>query len=341
MKDANPLSGKLKESGPPGFYDLKKVWNPTFFQGNRAKNRYFEGWYFKNLSPDIGQSWAFIPGISLAPDDEHSFVQVIDGKKGKTWYYRYPISAFAFSKKDFYIRIGDSTFSKTHLHLQLEGDTGRFQGKLSFSGQTPYKAGLLHPGIMGWYRYVPFMECYHGVVSLDHQLHGSLNICGSERSFEGGRGYIEKDWGSSMPKSWIWMQTNHFETPRTSFMLSVANIPWIGKSFTGFLGFLLYNGKRFDFATYTGAKLLVVDNNPEEIRIVIQHKAQTLTISGKKAKSGQLKAPVLGTMQRVIHESIDSVIRIKLTTTGGRVVFEGQGKNAGLELVGDTESLKP
>jgi hypothetical protein len=38
-------------------------------------------------------------------------------------------------------------------------------------------------------------------------------------------------------------------------MLSVARIPWIGNAFTGFLGFFLFQGKRYDFATYTGAKL--------------------------------------------------------------------------------------
>ena len=29
-------------------------------------------------------------------------------------------------------------------------------------------------GIMGWYRFVPFMQCYHGVVSLNHKLNGTF-----------------------------------------------------------------------------------------------------------------------------------------------------------------------
>ena len=43
---------------------------------------------------------------------------------------------------------------------------------------------------------------------------GSLEINGAEISFEGGKGYIEKDWGRSMPSDWIWIQSNHFEDRR-------------------------------------------------------------------------------------------------------------------------------
>ena len=50
--------------------------------------------------------------------------------------------------------------------------------------------------------------------------------------------------GKSMPSAWIWTQSNTFEDRSSnSFMLSVANIPWLGKSLTGFLGFLYVNGE--------------------------------------------------------------------------------------------------
>lgn len=55
------------------------------------------------------------------------------------------------------------------------------------------------PGIMGWYAWVPTMECYHGVVSLDHAISGKLMIEDQAHDFNGGRGYIEKDWGKSFP----------------------------------------------------------------------------------------------------------------------------------------------
>ena len=48
--------------------------------------------------------------------------------------------------------------------------------------------------IMGWYYKLPFMECYHGVVSLNHDLKGSLNLNNIHYHFDDGKGYIEKDW---------------------------------------------------------------------------------------------------------------------------------------------------
>ena len=329
----------IKEGGIPGMYDLKKVWNPSWFQGNRKKSMYFEGWYCKVVSHDSKQSWAFIPGISLSKSDDHSFVQVINGKTGNTWYYRFPLDAFSYSKEGFHVQIANNQFSSQHMSVNLESDQGRFQGDLLFAGNHAYNANLHRPGIMGWYRYVPFMECYHGVVSLDHDVEGELKTSDQVIRFTAGKGYIEKDWGSSMPEAWLWMQSNHFNTPDTSFMLSVARIPWIGNVFTGFLGFFLFQGKRYDFATYTGAKLNLKIGESGSIQITMTGKNFSLSISAQQGKAGMLKAPVSGNMQRIIHESIDAHIRIRLDDAMGNTLFTGTGLNAGLELVGNNQLL--
>jgi len=71
------------------------------------------------------------------------------------------------------------------------------RGSLCFSCINPWPVTLLSPGVMGWYAWVPFMECYHGVVSLDHTIEGILHVDvdGTAVDFGGGRGYTEKDWG--------------------------------------------------------------------------------------------------------------------------------------------------
>ena len=35
-----------------------------------------------------------------------------------------------------------------------------------------YPGTIFSPGIMGWYSFVPFMECKHGIVSINHDLTG-------------------------------------------------------------------------------------------------------------------------------------------------------------------------
>lgn len=78
---------------------------------------------------------------------------------------------------------------------------------------------------MGWYSYVPLMECKHGIVSVNHYLKGKIRINGNSIDLSEGKGYIEKDWGTSFPEVWIWIQSNNFTNPETSFTFSLAKIP--------------------------------------------------------------------------------------------------------------------
>ncbi|HOW31698.1 MAG TPA: tocopherol cyclase family protein, partial [Bacteroidales bacterium] len=198
---------------------------------------------------------------------------------------------------------------------------------------------LLNAGIMGWYRFVPFMQCYHGVVSLSHHLEGVLVKDGVKHNFGDGRGYIEKDWGSSMPSAWIWMQSNNFGNQEVSFMLSVANIPWMGKSFTGFLGFCYFNGTIHRFATYTRARLEIRNQGLDTLQIVIRDRKLVYEIRAIRHNSGLLKAPVKGAMDRRIPESIDARLHLDIWDLRGNLIFSDSTSIAGLEIVGDQQLL--
>ena len=136
------------------------------------------------------------------------------------------------------------------------------------------------------------------------------------------------------------MQTNHFDAEQTSFMLSIARIPWLGSAFTGFLGFMLHEGKLYPFATYTGAKLTNLQTKGAWVEVEIQSKDFSIIVKGKNSSSGALKAPVAGEMDRVIHESIDAELMVTLLDRKGKTLYNGIGKNAGLEVVGNVDLLK-
>ncbi|MFA6702917.1 MAG: hypothetical protein WCS06_09695 [Dysgonamonadaceae bacterium] len=141
---------------------------------------------------------SLIPGISLSKDgkEQHAFIQIINGITAKTNYYSFPIEEFSFSKKEFAIKIADNYFSKDSIIINIKDDNSIVSGKIKMFNQVKYKSDrLINTGIMGWYRFVPFMECYHGVVSLTHSLKGKLIINNEVHDFKNGRGYIEKDWG--------------------------------------------------------------------------------------------------------------------------------------------------
>ena len=156
----------------------------------------------------------------------------------------------------------------------------------------------------------------------------------------GGKGYAEKDWGSSMPSAWIWMQCNHFENQnQTSFMLSVARIPWLGNSFTGFLCIFLYQGKIHRFASYTGARLTKIEITEKGIHIKIKDKNHDISVQAQHASHGLLAAPLKGAMNRRIAESVDATIMLDISSLQNKTFFSGTGHTAGLELVGDMNDL--
>lgn len=310
-----------------------KLFHPEVFQGSLSNNRYFEGWYIKHVSADLSQVYAFIPGLALNKGEKHAFIQIIDGLSGKTWNINYPLSAFRYSKKKFEVWVGQSFFSSEKTILDIDSETLKIKGELQYSNLIKYPSTAFSPGIMGWYSFAPFMECKHGIVSVNHQIAGAIQLNGKTLDFNDGTGYIEKDWGKSFPESWIWLHCNTFSERDCSFTFSVAKIPWLGNFFIGHICFLYLKGKFYRFATYTGSKITKLQFNPPQLDIEMKSKDFTLKIKATQNRSGELKAPAVGEMNRIIKESVDSGIEISLLDKNGELLFSDKGKRAGLEII--------
>jgi tocopherol cyclase len=310
-----------------------KLFHPEVFQGNLTSEKYFEGWYFKHVNRELDQVYAFIPGISLNKINPHAFVQVINGITGKTSYIEYPLERFSYHRKSLFVKVGDSTFTDKYIDLNINNGSEIIKGYLEYSDSISYPSSVFSPGIMGWYSFVPMMECKHGVVSVNHKISGKVILNGKTIDFSGGKGYIEKDWGKSFPEAWIWVQSNNFTLPDASLMISIAKIPWLGSFFTGFLGFLYFEGNFYTFSTYNGSKISALSYKNKELLIRFDHGEHKLNLIVNHFRSGELKAPVLGRMDRIIKESIDSEIRVELVNKAGKILFNDTGKRAGSEII--------
>ena len=318
------------------FYNLKKLNKTSIFQGNKQKKNYFEGWYFKMVSENDSSIISIIPGISISEDglEQHAFIQMIDGVSATTHYFTFPIEEFSFSKKNFAISIGENYFSKDLLKVNLQNDSTHINGEIKMENLTSYSTGrIFNHSIMGWYRFVPKMECYHGVVSLNHSLNGLLSVNEKTHNFTNGKGYIEKDWGSSMPSTWIWLQSNNFKAKNSSFMLSVANVPWRNKSFNGFLGFYYLDTKVHRFATYKSTKLEVQILDENTLKISIYNRKYTFIIDAHRNSMGILKAPSSGSMDRRIPESVDAKMKITVFNNKGIEIHQDSTSISGMEMV--------
>jgi tocopherol cyclase len=323
---------------------MANIWKPGVFQGKGKKKDYFEGWYFKCVSDDEKTAFAIIPGLSLGRNtkNSHAFIMIMDARNQKLHYFKYLINEFKAEKNRFEFSIGNNLFSDNKLMLDILDGDNIIKCDITFKNIIPWPVKIFSPGAMGWYAFMPFMECYHGILSFDHSIEGFIEINGIKHDFTGGKGYIEKDWGSSMPSSWIWMQTNHFDEEGISLFGSIAKIPWLRNYFTGYLFGLLYNKKLYRLTTYNGAKINKLNVTEYKIEVSIQDKNYLLEIDADRAEGVDLPAPSMGEMTSRVNESLKSRINInfyKRKKSLNELILSGTGRNAGLEFVGDINEL--
>jgi len=323
---------------------LRGTVHPEGYHGLGLRAPYFEGWYFKVFEAVGQRRYAVIPGVSLSEGSSrlgpHSFVQVLDGVTGATSYLTYPLEAFSASPDALDVRIGPNHFTARGMTLDLGDADIPLAGHIGFIDPQPWPVKILSPGIMGWYAWVPRMECYHGVLSLDHGLSGCLQTGAGTVDFERGRGYIEKDWGRAFPSAWVWMQTNHFERPGTCLTASIARIPWLGRSFPGFIVGLLVGGELHRFATYTGARTTMLTVSSAEVAWALEDTQYRLELVGHRAETGALRGPSTADMARPVPETLSGSVDVTLTRRrNGSTVFAGSGSYAGMEIVGSVREL--
>jgi tocopherol cyclase len=318
---------------------FRGVHHPEGFHGHKVHKNFFEGWYIKLVSADQKQRWAVIPGVfkGLKDGTNEAFIQILDGSTGRSWFHRFNLDEFSASANSFDVSVADNHFDGGSVTLNLE----QLSGRLEYADYLdPWPITVKAPGIMGWYGLVPFMECFHGIVSFGHGLTGSLAVEGKTIDFTGGRGYIEKDWGKSFPAGYVWLHSNHLTgAPDASLIGSVAIIPWLGKAFRGYIVGFKHGGVLHQFTTYNGSKekSLVIDDS--HVRWTLSGPSGTLSLVAERVRGGLLHAPMRESIHRRLEETMDSSIQVRHTSPTGVVLYEGLATSACLEVFGDIDRL--
>ena len=263
----------------------------------------FFGWYFKCQSDT--QTIAIIP----AHHGGSSSVQLITGD-----------GAWNFSGT------AGCAFSKHGLKISLSENGNHAEGEVRFSPLSPLKYD-----IMGPFKFVPFMECRHSVLSMRHLVNGEITVNGKAYVFKDALGYIEGDRGASFPREYAWTQC-FFEGG--SLMLSVAEIPLGPLRFTGVICAILLSGKEYRLASYLGARAVKIADSA----IVIRQGKYTFTASLIEKNAHPLAAPVGGNMLRLIRESAACRASYKFEKSGKALLdFESDRASFEYEYGGRNE----
>jgi hypothetical protein len=273
---------------------------------------YFCGWYLKCQNET--KTMALIPAYHIVGGHKTCSVQLItdDG----AWNFPYPGDAIRIGEAG--VELGNNHFGRDGMTLELCGPGIRAQGRVSFGPFTE-----IGGDIMGPFRYVPFLECRHSVFSMRHTVNGTVTVNDEVYEFTDGVGYIEGDRGYSFPRNYVWAQCC---IPDGSWMLSVADIQFCGFHFTGVIGIVCHEGKRYRIATYLGARAVSIHDG----EVVVKQGRKTLTIRCLEKKGHPLAAPVAGDMTRIIRESAACRVWFRFED-GGKTVLEGESHRAAFE----------
>eukprot|EP00040_Diaphanoeca_grandis_P015920 m.81863 g.81863 ORF g.81863 m.81863 type:complete len:437 (+) comp25460_c1_seq1:233-1543(+) len=341
----------LKETG-------LTVFNPEGWHGaswmTSSNGGFFEGWYYK-LVTESGRTIALIPGVIYEGEGGgFAFVMIANPAASnvdeRVRLLKYNLTEFSWNRSGslWSVTIGPNVFGPQRIELGANG----LVGTVDFKNSIRFPSSILFPDVMGWFAWLPGLECRHGIVDLNSETIGELNVGGEAVSMVGGAAYIEKDWGSTFPKTWVWLQSNHFKhtddtpCPDTTLMVSVASIPFPSDAFEvvrfrGFLGFFSLNSEFFRFSTYTGAKiekLEVVEHG--KVVLIIRTAQHRLTLSGSANSSNAvvLYGPAPGgKFVPFVREMLDARFDVTLTQRStNTIVFSGVATRGGLE----TESLE-
>lgn len=302
------------------------------FQGSFDKNNYFEGWYFKQVTNDYQQTVAFIVGISTDEENKHSFIQVITNHE--SYYLTFDLEDFSYGEEPFFVKIKDNYFSKEKIILDIQEQGLQLSGTLVFNDLTPLQTTRYRPTIMGPFAYLKHMECNHDILSLGHNVTGTLCLVDHSINFSEGYGYIEKDYGTSFPKYYTWLQSNcPLHHDQASIFCSVAHIPFMKTSFQGLISVLQIEEQQYFFTSYYLSKLKELENKDKQIKILLKNRKYLMEILATYDQDHFLLAPHQGQMKQVMKESVDATIQVKLLTKKKKLLFEDTFVAGGLEHV--------
>lgn len=280
----------------------------------RRKPPYFEGWYLKQQNES--ETVALIPAFHADAKGSSASLQVITNKQA--YHLAFPAQEFQMNPDRSVLRLGHSVFSRQGCRLQADSPECSVQGTLHFRSQVQPSYD-----IMGPFCAVPLLQCRHSVFTLFHRVDGSLRINGALYSFQNASGYWEGDRGVSFPKRYVWTHCSH---GGNSIMLSIADIPFLGTSFVGCIGFVYWNGIEHRIATYCGVRLLHISDD----FVLLKQGGLVLKIKLLSTNSHLLRAPKNGSMSRHIRES--AACRLQYTCKiDGKTLFDFVSEQASFE----------
>lgn len=272
------------------------------------KINFFEGWYFKEQSAEL--TIAFIPEVSYDEKGTPSgSLQIV--LPDRSYYYTYKNPINMNLNRTMFIVMEKNVFTDACIHIDIEESDLKIKGDIYFDDA----AGRAF-NVMGPLSVFP-LPCKHGILSMEQRLSGSLEIDGKVYDFDGGKGYLETDYGKSFPERYMWSQCNWFGRTNCQIAVAAATIPLGPFPIMGTFACINYEGQRYKLATYKGAEVEKIGEKGFKI-------TQGPYIFEGRRQGGQaieLKSPEMGKMESATREYLACNMEYRLRKRGVEIFY--------------------
>ena len=303
---------------------IKDKNNVPGFRKNDSNQPYFEGFYFKFIN-EHKELVIIIAGISISKKEKYSFIQIASNQERTGSLHKFPITEFNSSKDDFSFSIGKNIFSKEAIILNLES----IKVNLQLKNTLNWNRSFLNPNIMGVLSFVPNVECKHDIITIEAEVTGDVELQNQTIKFENGSGYIEKNWGYSFPKKYIWLHANQFTNTELSLQFAMAKPKWYFFRPQVYIGYLM-NGRLIHFGSHRLSWVKVKFSN-DHLLIKVNKISHKLIIKVTNKTPVHLKSPKEGRLENEILEYLDSDIEL--------VVLKKRFLHKNKEIINDVSKL--
>jgi len=281
------------------------------------KSESFEGWFSKIDDQENDLIISVIWGYSTHKATKHAFIQFTNSLRHETTYIRFPMEDLKWKKEPFVLQIGKNELSEKGMKLDFDIEGLPVKGDFAFGPFTPIRTSFLKPNIMGWLTHFP-NECNHSIISMYHSVNGQLQIGEHSWVISEADGYIEKDWGTSFPREYVWAHANGWDS--SALVFSYATVPVLGRFAKGFFLVLHHEGEEYRFSSIEGARMLNFEATTDSFIATVKKGKYTVTLTARQSNPVALASPEKGEMSQRIKESLDGTIEIIMMVKGDEAV---------------------
>lgn len=286
---------------------------------SKVKTNGFEGWYVRFTDPQHALNTSLIFAHTTDETDPHAFIQVFDGVKKVNTYHRFDAHAFRFQND--VVHIGKNRLSMQDVYLEVPELTLKATFKKPVFNREKSAMGLLEK--------LP-LETFQEVVIMGAQFTGTLTSQGRSKSITG-KTYMEKTYGKKFPRTWFWVQANHF-SKRLYLSMSGGHVPTLKFRPFGFFVLLYTTTKSYRFATYNLSKIDIQETEGSYI-FTVRKRALSLSVTVTHHTPTVLVGPTDGgKMVLDVLESIDAHVHIRLSHKN-RLIVEAESPYGGFEYM--------